>query len=165
MTKGADQDRQALTERICTFIREVGFEVRAEALTGPTGLPGMTIRHGVILYDPATDYAPGDLLHEAGHLAVCRPELRDTPEMEASGADELSATAWSFAAARHLGLPTEVVFHPTSFKGEGPNMAECFDAGLYYGTPLLQLYGMTLEAKRATADGPPPFPHMLRWVR
>ena len=161
---GADE-KEALTARICAFIREVGFEVRAEALSGPTGLPGMTIREGVILYDPSTDYAPGDLLHEAGHLAVCRPERRKTPELEASGADELSATAWSFAAARHLGLPTGVVFHPTSFKGEGPAMTESFDAGFYYGLPLMQLWGMTIEPRLARPDGPPPFPHMLRWVR
>jgi hypothetical protein len=158
-------DRETLTELIAAFIRQIGFEVRAEPLTGPTGLPGMTIRHGAILYDPATDYAPGDLLHEAGHLAVCPAELRGTPELEASGADEASATAWSYAANRHLHLPTEVVFHAPSFKGEGPSLAENFDAGRYYGLALLQLYGMTIEPGRATADGPPPFPHMLRWIR
>ncbi len=163
---GADQDEKlALVERINAFIRQVGFRVRAETLTGPTGLPGMTIRDGVILYDPATDYAPGDLLHEAGHLAVCLPDRRETPELESTGGDELAATAWSFAAGRHLGLPSAVVFHPPSFKGEGPNLAEAFDDGRYFGVPLLQLYGMTVSPDRATQDGPPPFPHMLRWVR
>ena len=158
-------DRETRTEIIAAFIREIGFEVRAANLPDKTPLPGITIRDGIILYDPSRDYAPGDLLHEAGHLAVARPDQRMAPDLEASDADEAAATAWSFAAGRHLNLPTEVVFHPPSFKGEGPALVENFDAGRYYGLPMLRRYGMTIEPGRATEGGPPSFPHMLRWVR
>ena len=65
---------------------------------------------------------PGDLLHEAGHIAVTEEKLRSligTEQMESSwptDGDEIAAILWSFAACQHLGLELEVVFHPDGYK-------------------------------------------------
>lgn len=153
------------TEAIVAFIRAIGLRIETATLTEPTVLPGMTIRRGVILYDPALPYAPGDLLHEAGHLAVVPADERERDPFDATGAEEMMGTAWSWAAGVHLGLPGNVVFHPPSFQENGDNLREAFDDGRYIGTPGLQRFGMTIEPNRATPDGPPPYPHMLRWLR
>ncbi len=108
---------------------------------------------------------PGDLLHEAGHIAVAPPEQRAAPALSPEPGDELATLAWSYAALRHLALDPGVVFHADGYKGGGPWLAETFGAGSYIGLPLLQLYGMTVEEKFAAARGVEPFPHMLRWVR
>ena len=42
---------------------------------------------------------------------------------------------------------------------------EAFEAGHYFGVPLLQFYGMSYEPRQAAAKAVPPFPHMLRWMR
>ncbi|MGB7019857.1 MAG: hypothetical protein WBD80_11725, partial [Xanthobacteraceae bacterium] len=51
-------------------MRSIGIEVRAATLIEPTFLPGLDIRHGAILADEARLTYPGDILHEAGHIAV-----------------------------------------------------------------------------------------------
>lgn len=160
--RSADEDP---TDVIVAFIRSLGLSIETAALPGPTALPGMTIRRGVILYDPDQTYAPGDLLHEAGHLAVKPAELRDCDPFDATPAEEMMCTAWSWAAGRHLGLPSSVVFHPPSFKEWGDTLRENFDEGRYVGVPGLHRFGMSIEPRQATADGPPPYPHMLRWLR
>jgi hypothetical protein len=84
---------------------------------------------------------------------------------DAGAGGELAATAWSYAAALHLGLDGSVVFYPGSFKGEGEHVLAHFREGRYYGVPMLQRWGMTADEKRAKILGIPPFPHMLRWLR
>ncbi|MDB5471865.1 MAG: hypothetical protein JWR84_3425 [Caulobacter sp.] len=153
------------TEVIVAFIRSLGIAVEARRLEDAGPLPGMGIRKGVIVYDPDQAYAPGDLLHEAGHLAVSDPARRDREPFDATPAEEMMATAWSWAAGRHLGLPSRVVFHPPSFQEWGDTMRENFDEGRYVGVPGLQRFGMSIEPRQASPDGPPPFPHMLRWLR
>ncbi len=51
------------------------------------------------------------------------------------------------------------------YKGGAASLIENFTAGHYFGVPLLQLYGMALDPKRAAATGVEPYPHMLRWLR
>jgi hypothetical protein len=154
-----------LTERIVAFVRRIGIDVRAATLPAATFLPGLAIRHGAILVDEERLAYPGDLLHEAGHIAVAPPEQRAAPALSPDPGDEMAALAWSYAALKHLALDAEVVFHPHGYKGGGPWLAETFGAGSYIGLPLLQCYGMTVEPKGAAARGVEPYPHMLRWLR
>ena len=154
-----------VTERMAAFVRGIGIDVRAEPLPDGTFLPGLDIRHGAVVVDEQRLSYPGDLLHEAGHVAVAPPEQRAEPALTPSDGDEMATLAWSYAAARHLGLDASVVFHPHGYKGDGAWLAETFGAGSYIGLPLLQLYGMTLEEKFAAARGVESYPHMLRWVR
>ncbi len=155
----------ALTERLAGFVRAVGIDVRTAELTEPTFLPGLDIRHGAILVDEARLTWPGDILHEAGHIAVASPEERVQPRLSPSPGDEMAALAWSFAAARHLDLPLDVLFHAGGSKGDSSALIENFSAGRYVGVPLLHWYGMAVEPRQAAAAGAEPFPHMLRWLR
>ena len=153
-----------LTERLATFVRGIGIEVRTAALTEPTFLPGLDIRHGDILVDEPRLTYPGDILHEAGHIAVADPAERHAPTLSPSPGDELATITWSYAALRQLDVDPAAVFHP-AFKGGGAAIIENFTAGHYIGVPLLQAYGMSCEPHRAAEKGLPPFPHMLRWMR
>jgi hypothetical protein len=153
-----------LTERLARFVRSIGIEVRAEALPGNTFLPGLEIRAGALLIDEARLAYPGDILHEAGHLAVADSAERGAPTLSPGDGDEMTTIAWSYAAARHLGIDPAIVFH-TAFKGGGDSILENFNAGHYFGVPLLQLYGMSCEPRLAPEKGVPAYPHMLRWLR
>jgi hypothetical protein len=154
-----------LTERLVAFVRGIGIEVRTATLTEKTVLPGLDIRHGAILVDEARMTHPGDILHEAGHLAVTDPAERNAPTLSPTGGDEMTSIAWSYAALRHLELDPAIVFHDDGYKGGAASIIENFTAGRYFGVPLLQLYGMALEPNRAAASGVEPYPHMLRWLR
>ena len=88
-----------LTERMADFVRGIGIEVHAGTLPAGTFLPGVDIRHGTIVVDEERLSYPGDLLHEAGHVAVAPPEQRAAPTLSPSEGDELATLAWSYAAA------------------------------------------------------------------
>jgi hypothetical protein len=154
-----------LTERLANFVRGIGIDVRPAQLPDPTFLPGLDIRDGIILIDEERLAYPGDLLHEAGHLAVTDPAERSAPKLSPSDGDEMAAIAWSYAAAKHLGLDPAIVFHPDGYRGSSQAFVENFAAGRTFGQPLLQYYGMTFEARHAANNGAAPFPHMLRWLR
>jgi hypothetical protein len=154
-----------LIERLVTFVRGIGIDVRAATLPEKTILPGLDIRHGAILIDETRMTHPGDILHEAGHLAVTDPDERNAPTLSPTPADEMTSIAWSYAALRHLALDPAVVFHDNGYKGGAAALMENFTAGCYFGVPLLQLYGMAVEPSRVAETGVEPYPHMLRWLR
>jgi hypothetical protein len=155
-----------LTDRVAAFIVGVGIQVEAATLDAPTPCPGMLARCGVLLVDEARLAYPGDLLHEAGHIAVCDPALRGTLEaIGDDGGEEMAAIAWSYAASRDLGLDPTVVLHPAGYKGCAEALIAAFEAYGGVGVPLLEWFGMTLGPKSAAAQGAAPFPHMRRWLR
>ncbi|AHJ98556.1 hypothetical protein [Hymenobacter swuensis] len=150
------------TDTLIEFVRDIGLTVHEASLVQPTFLPGLLIARGQLVVDRQRLLYPGDILHEAGHLAVTpaaeRPSLggnitENHPEKEG---EELAVLAWSYAAAQALELPTLVVFHPAGYKGQSEWLAELFDSGQYPGLPLLAWMGLTLAAE---------FPRMHRWLR
>ena len=152
-------------ERILAFVSEIGLTVQQRQLPSSTFLPGILIEGGTIVVDPATLAHPGDILHEAGHLAVSlpsqRPKLSDN--LQTGAGEEMAAIGWSYAAALHLGLDPAVVFHPAGYKGGSASLLENFAAGRYLGVPLLQWYGVTRE--RDDGSGRPVYPKMSSWLR
>jgi hypothetical protein len=154
-----------LTERLADFVRGIGIDVRPTQLPEPTFLPGLDIRDGIILIDEERLAYPGDMLHEAAHLAVTDPAERNASRLSPSDGDEIAAIAWSYAAAKHLDLDPAIVFHPHGYKGNSQALVETYTAGRTFGQPLLQYYGMTFEPSHAAKNGAAPFPHMLRWLR
>src|SRR5207237_1289082 len=80
--------------------------VRAEPIAEDVFPPGVTLRGGAIVYDPDKLLYPGDLLHEAGHVAVTEPERRAALDGDAEDdpAEEMAAIAWSWAAAKAIGI-------------------------------------------------------------
>ena len=155
-----------MTASIVAFLTEIGIPVVVESLDADTLLPAMTVRDGALVIDPARLEWPGDLLHEAGHIAVTDPALRPTlREVRSDPAEEMAAIAWSYAAAVELGLDAAVVFHEAGYRGGGPGLAEHFTAGHYFGVPMLDWFGMAIEGRRAAREGLPAYPQMQRWLR
>lgn len=157
--------RMAL-DRILPFLAEIGIVVRERPLAAPTFLPGILIERGELVIDREKLAHPGDLLHEAGHIAVMPPSVRpqmNDGDLQSGPGEEMAAIAWSYAAAQRIGLDPAVVFHPAGYKNEAASLLENFAAGRYIGVPLLQWYGLTKE--REDGSGAPVYPRMSRWLR
>lgn len=152
---------------IRAFLTSIGIPVRSANLPQPTFLPGLWIERGALLVDEARLLYPGDMLHEAGHIAVAAPERRATIVGDAGpdAAEEMMAIAWSYAAAIKCGIDPAHVFHPAGYHGQAQAILESFQNGQTFGVPVLQWLGMTFDAARAPEQGVPPFPHMVRWLR
>jgi hypothetical protein len=152
--------------RIIAWLREIGLSVRLAAVDAGSFLPGVTLEPGGLIVDPERLLYPGDLLHEAGHLAVMLPAQRASTGSHAGSdmGDEIGAQTWSYAAALELGLPPEMVFHPAGYKGAATTLIQTYRDG-NAGVPLLQWMGLTLDKARAAAASAPPYPHMIRWLR
>lgn len=150
--------RDSITQRIITFVQSIGLELRLGAISDRVFVPGIVISHGTLVVDISQLTYPGDLLHEAGHLAVMTPSRRRACHMNVGNkaAEEMMAIAWSYAACVHLGLEASVVFHDGGYRGGGPSLAENFTQGRYIGVPMLQWIGLTAEGS---------YPHMLHWLR
>ncbi len=156
-----------VTATIVTFLRAIGLDVRHSPLTEPTFLPGIWIDHGALVVDETLLCFPGDLLHEAGHLAVAAPSRRSliVGDAGADPAEEMMAIAWSYAAAIHLQLDPAIVFHATGYQGGGASIVQDFGEGRFFGVPMLQWLGLTVDRAQAQERGIAPFPHMLQWLR
>lgn len=155
--------------QITNFIKSIGIDVFFEPVTGAAFLPGIAIRNGCLVVDTDKLLYPGDILHEAGHIAVTplarRAALNDNVDvLQADGGNEMAAIAWSYAACKHIGLDTSFVFHEHGYKGAGGHLAKNFDEGKYVGVPLLQYYGMAFEPHKAAEFNKKPFPMMYNWL-
>ncbi|HXK01459.1 MAG TPA: hypothetical protein VMS37_03590 [Verrucomicrobiae bacterium] len=151
---------------ILAFLGSIGLPYRTGAVNGKTFVPGIQIESGVLVIDPAQLLYPGDLLHEAGHLALMEPARRAATSGDAGsdGGEEIGAIAWSYAAALHIGIDPRIVFHDAGYRGNSVTIVENFRAGLYIGVPMLQWKGLALDERRARDLGLPPYPYMLRWL-
>ncbi len=165
-----------LTNKISGFINEIGIECRQGQVPDNTFLPGVEICHGTIIYDPEQLTYPGDLLHEAGHLAVLKPEHRKlangsenlSGDIDA-GAAEMAAIAWSWAAKDHLVIDAETLFHSGGYKEGSENLIEAFskcnEGGTIIGVPILQWLGLTKGFMRNQLPDEYTFPKMMQWLR
>lgn len=145
------------TARILAFLRAIDIPVVEEPLGSDTFLPAIKVRHGTVVFDPDRLTQPGDLLHEAGHVAVMDPAVRATSaEIADDPGEEMAAIAWSWAAATAIGLDPGVLFHPDGYRGASAWFIETFTRLPPFGVPLLAAWDMT-----ETAD----YPAMRRWLR
>ena len=153
------------------FIEHVGITVKFDKVADDCFLPGLRIEKGGIIVDLEKLKFPGDILHEAGHIAVVPAE--DRASLDASKialrkdreAEEMMSIAWSFAACKYLDLNPGFVFHPEGYRGGAENIVENFEKGQYIAVPMLQWTGMALEPKRAKEKGLQPYPVMQNWLR
>jgi hypothetical protein len=76
--------------------------VRQDEVIGLTFMAGMDIQDGVLVVDEAKLVQPGDLLHEAGHLAVVQLEKHVTlnGDVQSEPHEEMMAITWSWAALK-----------------------------------------------------------------
>ncbi len=108
---------------------------------------------------------PGDLLHEAGHVAVGDPLSPD-----AAGRPTIPARRWRPSpgpAPRRWNWASRRTssFHAGGYRGGAKALIENFAEGGYVGVPMLAMWGLTCEPHRAKAMGEPGYPHMLAWRR
>ncbi len=156
---------------IVDFLRDIGLPVAEAALPGDTFLPGIAIRDGGLIVDPDRLRWPGDLLHEAGHLAVLPPALRAqasddlAEEQDVPHAGETEAMAWAWAAVHAIGLPPEVLMHEGGYHGQSAAVLQMYAVGVVPGLRGLCESGMT--AARGFTPEPVgiQYPQMLRWLR
>ncbi|QJE73771.1 hypothetical protein HHL28_12305 [Aerophototrophica crusticola] len=178
------------------FLRGIGMAVEVGAEGAADGfLPGINIHGGVIHVDPETLVGSGDLLHEAGHIAIVPrrfwPRLNKdlhadmlaafaaepgpTPDpaiAEATSNDEVMAQAWSYAAALAMGVSPESIFFPGSYRvgpyeGTHPMLA-WLERGTHLGPLALARAGMAGYPALFSFmghNGLAPFPTMARWVQ
>jgi len=156
-----------LTRQLVDFISGIGIQVRVGITPDNVILPGILVDKGTLLVDESKLKYPGDLLHEAGHIAVMTSIQRETSHNDVSknAGDEIAALAWSWAALVHLNLAPEVVFHADGYKGGSASLIEAFSNGSNLGVPLLQWMGLTFDEKKAGQLNSKAFPHMQRWLR
>lgn len=155
---------------IINFLESIGIPVHF-GICRNTTLPGIMINSGTLTIDMDTLLYPGDILHEAGHIAVMPPAdrlavkgtINPARDLELSG--ELMAIPWSYAACIHLGIDPHIVFHDNGYKGGGKYIVENFSEGRYFGVPMLQYIGLCYEPRTAQEKNTKPFPTMVKWMR
>lgn len=156
-----------VTTRITDFLVEIGIQIHFETIHEPTFLPGIFIRQGELVIDKDKLLYPGDIVHEAGHLAVMPPRIRkdmtgDIGSDDKHIAGEIAAIAWSYAVCLHLGIDPYIVFHEHGYKGGGAHLVESFEQGSEMGVPLLVWQEMTESVRsNSTAFS---FPKMRNWT-
>lgn len=162
-------EKELLIEKITTFLNEIGITTPKEVLSEATFLPGLKILGNSIIIDSEKLLYPGDILHEAGHIAVTPSQERihiGTEKMDKdwpSQGDEIGAMLWSYAASVHLELPNDVVFHPNGYKGSSQWLIESYTQQNYIGLPFLEWCGLTASNKND--QNGIVFPQMKQWLR
>ncbi|MFC3034387.1 hypothetical protein ACFOEE_17915 [Pseudoalteromonas fenneropenaei] len=159
-----------IVKKLTDFLATIAIPFELRSIECATFLPGLCLEHGKLLIDLDKLKYPGDILHEAGHIAVCEPKERHllhgdvfkfgTQHGRKPGnmhGEEMAATAWAVAAIQYLQLPLELVFHEAGYRGASNNLIEAFARGDGFGFPLLNAWLMTDEERG--------YPHMQRWVR
>lgn len=166
--------------KAANFVASLGISI--EIVPGVSGfLPGIRIVDGGLEYDPNVT-SSADILHEAGHLAVLPARYRadaqsdiddmisgmldhasqhytiDSPELRAAmQSGECEATAWAFAAGKHLGLsPTETI-EPNGYEGDGLGVHRNLELKAYLGINGL-IHGGMCQSRRE-------FPTLTRWLQ
>ncbi|MBX7219732.1 MAG: hypothetical protein K1Y36_07285 [Blastocatellia bacterium] len=158
-----------LTNRTAAFLHEIGLNVESGPVTDTTFLPGIAIVSGRMIVQESQLLSPGDILHEAGHLALIAPANRSLQEAVFEDPEidliEVAAISWSYAAALTIGMPLHVLFHPDGYRGNSLGLIFSFQNGISPGLPLLEKFEMAFSPQTAKLRGVQPFPHMERWLR
>ena len=162
----AARERDELIDGIVGFLTSIGIEVEERPVGEGEFLPGLRIEGGRLLFERARLLHPGDLFHDAAHIAV--REAADRPNMSGDvlrgkperNGEEIVALLWSYAAALEAGVDPAIVFHEQGYKGQASWILGGFQSGQYTGLPLLAWMGLTKPM--GEPDG---FPRMLKWLR
>jgi hypothetical protein len=158
-------------DKILFFLNEIGITIIEKKLDESTFLPGLTLGPNCIYIDYEKLGYPGDILHEAGHIAVTSPTDRAKIGTETMAKDwpsqgeEIATMLWSFAACKHLDLPLEYVFHAGGYKGSSNWLMDNFETGNYIGLPFFEWTQMAYSKEKSAEMNVVTFPKMVKWVR
>jgi hypothetical protein len=160
-------DTTVLFDQCVDFLQAIGIPVEFTTIEEECFLPGFQLSGGKVLVDKDNMKYPGDLLHEAAHIAIVPAAERSTltaasiMQRPMREAEEMMAIAWTYAACVHLGIHPYFVLHQEGYQNGGNEIADNFMAGRYFGVPMLQWTGMCAASD---AEGPK-YPAMLHWLR
>jgi hypothetical protein len=164
-------DGDGLVDEICAFLDEIGLATSFSDVEHETFLPGIAIVGGEMWIDIDKLIWPGDLLHEAGHLALVPARLRGMTsgevliEGETPQTVEAAAMAWSYAAAIRLDIDPQIIFHPGGYQGNAEGLLLSFSLGVLPGLNLLERLELAYGPITAADLDADPFPVMQKWLR
>ncbi|MCF6402933.1 hypothetical protein L3C95_08620 [Chitinophaga filiformis] len=157
-------------ERCITFLNDIGIQTFYRSVGQDSFLPGFLIENGTIFIDKNMLQYPGDLLHEAGHIAVVpsadRLHLTEKAIIKRKDreAEEVMAIAWSYAACMHLMIDPVFVFHEDGYRGGSNAIMNSCSKNEYIGMFMLQSIGMSTAEKQIKSDETA-YPRMIKWLR
>lgn len=175
------------------FVRSIGIPVHEKP--GATGfLSNIEIVSGQLMADFSTCLV-SDFLHEAGHLAITPSRYRSWmnddlavgqkamlddvhAQLERTGdidcelyraaiqTSDVEATAWAWAAGKHLGISDEKIILDTDYNGDGRDIRVLLAARQYLGINGLAHAGFCAASQiMAEYLWLPLYPKLLRWVQ
>jgi len=165
-----EEQKMAILEKCVSFLNEVGIHTSFKSLTTDTFLPGFHIENGTIIIDKSMLKHPGDILHEAGHIAVVssanRRRLTEKSIIKSRDreAEEVMAIAWSYAACLYLNIDPVFVFHEDGYRDGSSSIIESCEKNEYIGMFMLQSIGMAVDRKHKKYEGTSHI-HMTKWLR
>ena len=150
-------------------MKEIGLVYNLEKIEEASLLPGLQLRNGELIIDIQKLLYPGDILHEAGHLACMPYEIRKTMSGDLEDIDlhrggEMMAIAWSYAASRYIDLDPAIVFHEYGYRNGSQNIIDNFNNDHTFGVPMLQWCEMCYDIKTAALLNAKPYPEMISWI-
>jgi len=166
-----DFDEMAAFEQCIEFLNHIGIETTFRKIGNKSFLPGLLINKGTIIIDKDALEHPGDILHEAGHIAVVPATDRlGLSEKMIIGrknreGEEIMAIAWSYAACMHLLIDPNFVFHEQGYRGGKEYITNSCSDKSYIGLSMLEKIGLTANEKNAQRLRIPSYPHMIKWMR
>lgn len=169
--KYTSENTVSLLNTCIQFLESIGISVVKKETSGTDFLPGLEIIGNTIIMNEQALTNPGDILHEAGHIAVVpaaeRADLTAATisQRQNREAEEMMAIAWSYAACLHLNIDPRFVFHENGYQGGGDTILTNFNEKRYFGLPMLQWVGMALDEKNAAEKKLLAYPTMLQWMR
>lgn len=164
-----EQEKIATFDKCVAFLNEVGIQTSFRSISEDSFLPGLLIEDGNIVIDKDALQHPGDILHEAGHIAVVPSAERSRLTAEKiikrkdREAEEVMAIAWSYAACMHLGIDPAFVFHLEGYRGGSKDIMESCGKNEYIGTFMLQSVGMATAGKKKGDSVSTP--RIKKWLR
>jgi hypothetical protein len=168
---GHDVMKDDVLQSIVVFLSDIHIPVMEGDVPADAFLPGLRVSAGALIYSKEQLRWPGDLLHEAGHIATIPAQVRSSlndslvTAQDIPHASEIEATAWAYAAVVYLKLPLSILFHDGGYHGHSAGLINTFSLGVYPGAFGLSQAGMTHIGADAERAGIPPYPHMTRWLR
>jgi hypothetical protein len=174
-------------ERLIAFLSEIGIDVIVGSDTNGGFLDTCKIEKGHLIASPNTPIS--DILHEAGHLAIL-PEIYRTkvtgdsdevireihksiflahgedhpfPRAIVNSSDQ-AATAWAWAAGRHLGIAPEKIIQDSDYDNSGHDMRIMLSTGMYAGIHSLAHAGFCQTKRNPYVNEGAVWPELNYWV-
>jgi hypothetical protein len=170
-TNNHTPEDMAALEKCILFLNSIGIETVVRKIDTESFLPGLLIEKGSLSIDMDILKYPGDILHEAGHIAITPAKLRPVlngkiiAKSKDRASEEMMAIAWSYAACIHLSLDPYFVFHDSGYHGGSDYIIDNVRQKTYFGLPMLQSIGLTADDKNDENPAISSYPHMIKWLR